>query len=297
METVSGNLRRARPLLGTFVEITASGTGATDVELAIGAAFDAVERVHRLMSFHDPASDVSRLNREANAGAVAVDPWTFEVLTTAQDLHGRSGGAFDIAVAPVLQRMGLLPAVESDEGTPGNADAIELLPGCRVRFRSPGARIDLGGIAKGFAADRAIAVLREHRTPHGLVNAGGDVATFGGEPQLVHIRDPRDPLRLLGAVALLNEALASSAAHLNAIESMQTRSAIIDPHSQRPICAVQGASVRATCCVLADALTKVVMIEGEASAPLLDHYGASALIVLDGEISLSSNWTSNSVAA
>src|ERR1700757_4753018 len=118
METVSGNLRRARPLLGTFVEITASGTGATDVELAIGAAFDAVERVHRLMSFHDPASDVSRLNREANAGAVAVDPWTFEVLTTAQDLHGRSGGAFDIAVAPVLQRMGLLPAVESEEGTP-----------------------------------------------------------------------------------------------------------------------------------------------------------------------------------
>jgi thiamine biosynthesis lipoprotein len=251
------------------------------------------------MSFHDPGSDVSRLNREAKAGAIAVDPWTFEVLAIAQDLHRRSGGAFDIAVAPVLQDLGLLPATERPEGTPSKCDAIDLLPGCRVRFRNPGVRIDLGGIAKGFAVDRAVAILNEHRLPHGLVNAGGDLAAFGPEPQLVHIRDPRDPLRLLGAVALVNEALASSAASSDSIQPLPpARSAIIDPRTRCVVGAVKGASVRAPSCVLADALTKVAMIEGEEAAALLEHCGAGALIVLgDDDVRVSSNWHGVSLAA
>jgi thiamine biosynthesis lipoprotein len=299
MQTASDNLRRARPLLGTFVEIAAWGAAPSKLAVAIEAAFDAVARVHRLMSFHDPASDVSRLNREAKSGAVAVDPWTFEVLAIAQDLHRRSGGAFDITVAPVLQSLGLLPAAGSEDGGPSKPGAIELLPPCRVRFRRPSATIDLGGIAKGFAVDRAVAVLKEHGIPQGLVNAGGDLAAFGPEPQLIHIRHPCDPLRLLGAVALFNEALASSAAYLEASQPMETaRSAVIDPRTGHPVSAMKGASVRASSCVLADALTKVSMIEGEASALLLDQYGASAVLVLgDDDICFSSNWNGNSLAA
>jgi thiamine biosynthesis lipoprotein len=128
MQAAPDSLRRARPLLGTFVEIAAWYAGSADLEIAIEAAFGAVARVHRLMSFHDPASDVSRLNREAKVGAVAIDPWTFEVLAIAQDLHRRSGGAFEIAVAPVLQDLGLLPAQEHDEDTPSKCNAIDLLP-------------------------------------------------------------------------------------------------------------------------------------------------------------------------
>jgi thiamine biosynthesis lipoprotein len=299
MQAAPDNLQRARPLLGMFVEIAARGAASADIELAIEAAFGAVARVHRLMSFHDPGSDVSRLNREAKGDAVAVDPWTFEVLAIAQDLHRRSGGAFDIAVAPVLQDLRLLPARERHEGTPSKCNAIDLLPGCRVRFRNPGVRIDLGGIAKGFVVDRAVAVLKEHRLPQGLVNAGGDLAAFGPEPQLVHIRDPRDPLRPLGAVALVNEALASSAASSNPIQPLPpTRSAIIDPRTRCAASAVKGASVRAPSCVLADALTKVAMIEGEEAAALLEHCGASALIVLgDDDVRVSSNWHGDSLAA
>src|SRR5215831_17921835 len=129
MPAARDSLRRARPLLGTFVEIAASGAASADLEVAVEAAFGAVARVHRLMGFHDPASDVSRLNREAKARAVAVDPWTFEVLAIAQDLHQRSGGIFDIAVAPVLQHLGLLPAAEHDGDEPGVCNAIDLLPG------------------------------------------------------------------------------------------------------------------------------------------------------------------------
>ena len=135
MQAAPDDLRRARPLLGTFVEISASGAASADMEDAIEAAFGAVARVHRLMSFHDRGSDVSRLNRKAKAGAVAVDPWTFEVLAIAQDLHRRSGGAFDIAVAPVLQGLGLLPA----------AFAQRALMAFRVRLIScPAAAFDSG---------------------------------------------------------------------------------------------------------------------------------------------------------
>src|SRR5262249_4163001 len=193
MQSAQDSLKRARPLLGGFVEIAASGAESTDMATAVEAAFAAVARVHRLMSFHDPGSDVSRLNREAKAGAIAVDPWTFEVLAIAQDLHRCSGGAFDIAVAPLLQDLGLLPATERHEGTPSKCNAIDLLPGCRVRFRNPGVRIDLGGIAKGFAVDRAVAVLKEHRLPPGLVNAGGDIAAFRPGPHLFPIPGPRHP--------------------------------------------------------------------------------------------------------
>jgi thiamine biosynthesis lipoprotein len=301
MEAAPDSLRRARPLLGTFVEIAASRAAPTEMGAAVEAAFGAVARVHRLMSFHDPASDVSRLNREAAAGAVAVDPWTFEVLRFAADLHRRSAGAFDIAVAPVLQRLGLLPAAEPDrvQSATSTGDAIDLLAGRRVRFRHPGVTIDLGGIAKGFAVDRAIAVLRDHQVPQGLVNAGGDLAVFGPEPQVVHVRNPLDPSRLLCGVTLIDEALASSATCLDLVQpSDVTSSAVIDPRTRRPIGGIKGATVCAPSCMTADALTKVVMIEGEAAAPLLDHYGASALIALgDDDVRVTSNWHANSVAA
>src|SRR5262245_10531915 len=76
---------------------------------AIDAAFEAVAKVHALMSFHDANSDVGRLNSEAFARPLGVHRWTFKVLEAAVDLHWRSAGLFDIAIAPILQNMGLLP--------------------------------------------------------------------------------------------------------------------------------------------------------------------------------------------
>src|ERR1043166_1206437 len=85
--------------------------GRGDAEAAIEAAFEALATVHDLMSFHETASDVSRLNREAHAHPVAVHPWTYEVLQAACELNQGSNGLFDVAVAPALQRMRLLPGV------------------------------------------------------------------------------------------------------------------------------------------------------------------------------------------
>src|ERR1700738_3218965 len=154
MATVSDKIRRARPLLGTFAEIEVAGAAKSKLDAAIDAAFEAVVSVHRLMSFHEPESDVSRLNREAWLRPVRVHTWTFQVLEAAVEMHRRSRGIFDISIAPTLQTMGLLPRLSggSPDATEARTlDAIELLPGQTVRFRHPAVRIDLGGIAKGFA--------------------------------------------------------------------------------------------------------------------------------------------------
>jgi len=274
MAAASDSLRRARPLLGTFVEISVSGAGWAAMERAVAAAFGAIERVQRLMSFHDPASETSRLNREAAARPVVVDHWTFQVLATAADLHRRSDGLFDIGVPP--------PA----------AGGIELLGGNRVRFRHPGIRIDLGGIAKGFAVDRAIEALRCRGMRAGLVNAGGDLFGFGPEPVSVELRDPRDPCRILCRVEIENEALASSGGVFDpAVSSHAADCAITDPRAQRPVSRALGASVRAPSCMIADALTKVVIIEPQSAAALLRQDHASALVVSEnGDINVTREW-------
>jgi thiamine biosynthesis lipoprotein len=287
---------RARPLLGTFVEIRSTGARRAATERAIDAAFAVIEKIHRLMSFHDPDSDVGRLNREACRHCVAVDPRTYRVLETATVLHRRSFGVFDIAVAPALQRLGLLPRLradmEGDLAETATSDAIALLPRNHVRFRRPGMKIDLGGIAKGFAVDQAIDVLREHDQSSGLVNAGGDLATFGALPEAIHIRDPRRPVSSLCQVVIANAALASSARLFDPMESNGSFiSSTIDPATQEPVAEIAGATVCAPSCMVADALTKIVIISGERAAGILKSYQASALFVsAAGDVCVTPEW-------
>jgi FAD:protein FMN transferase len=288
-------IRRARPLLGTFVEITVAGAPPAEMERAIEAAFAAVATVHGLMSFHDGQSDISRLNRDACVEPVAVHPWTFEVLDVALELHRRSAGVFDISVAPVLQGLGLLPRGDEAPATPPEprgGDAVELLPERRVRFRNRGVRIDLGGIAKGYAVDRAVEALRRCGISEGVVNACGDLAVFGPHPHAIHIRDPRQPQRPMGVVALRDGALATSAGRFDPLSCGEAgASAVIDPRTGASVRDVIGATVRAPACVHADALTKMVMAGGEAAGPLLELYGASALFVsAGGGVHVSADW-------
>jgi thiamine biosynthesis lipoprotein len=295
MATAFDKICRARPLLGTFVEITAAGAPRAELNAAVNAAFEAIASVHRLMSFHDADSDVSRLNREAAVRAVGVHDWTFQVLQAAVDLHRRSRGMFDVAVAPALQAMGLLPRLHDRPPIAAEVrslDAIELLRGQAVRFRHPAVTIDLGGIAKGFAVDRALEVLRGRNIPGGLVNAGGDLAAYGSDPHTVHIRNPRDPRRLICRVEIGNEALASTARRFDLFQSADTTgSAIIDPGIGRPADLIDGASVRASSCMTADALTKIVMLSGTDAMALLEHYNASALLIsTDGDVHITPDW-------
>jgi thiamine biosynthesis lipoprotein len=283
-------------MLGTFVDIDVDDVDERHADGAVEAAFAAVAEVHRLMSFHEADSDVSRLNRSASSSAVPVHPWTYEVMEMAADMNRRSAGAFDIGVAPTLQQLGQLPSddevlVTAAASVP-MADALELLGDDRIRFTHPSVRIDLGGIAKGFAVDRAIDALRSHGVRSAIVNAGGDLAAFGPAARTIHIRDPRSPDRLICQVDVSNQALASTGRRFDPFRSAAAAdSAVIEPKTRVPTHAVHGATVRAPSCMVADALTKIVMIAGAEAAGPLGHYHASAIFVsADGDVRATSDW-------
>jgi FAD:protein FMN transferase len=255
----STEIRRARPLLGTLVEIRVAAAGPqAPLHAVIDAAFAAVEQVHRLMSFHETASDVSALNREALHRPLRVDAQTWTVLAAARRLSQLSEGAFDIGIGTRLQDWGYLPPGPGPIPSEGNWTDIELLDDARVRFHRP-LRIDLGGIAKGYAVDCAIAVLREAGIEDALVNAGGDLYVLGS-PQQVHLRHPQNPAYSAHTLSLCNEALATSANYYSRRASASGEvSPLLDPRSRQPWLGDASVSVRAADCMSADALTKVVL--------------------------------------
>jgi len=212
------------------------------------------------------------------------------------DLYRRSDGVFDIALAPALQRLGLLPGNPEDaagaRAETATSTAIELLPRYHVRFHHPALKIDLGGIAKGFAVDRAVDVLRGRDQSSGLVNAGGDLAAFGASGERIDIRDPRHPGRSLCQVAIANAALASSARRFDPLQRGDAfSSTTIDPTTGAPVVEFAGASVCAPSCIIADALTKIVLISGKKAAALLKTHEASALIVsAAGDVRITPKW-------
>jgi len=256
-------LRRVRPLLGTLVEIAARGSEREHLARAIDAAFATVSQVHRLMSFHARGSDVSRLNRHAWRTALRVHPWTYAVLKEAQRVARASDGLFDVSVARILVARRLLPAPRGVRVPDRRAcyRDIRLLPGFRVRFHRP-LLLDLGGIAKGFAVDRAVQRLRSAGIDSALVNAGGDLRCFGPVVQRVHVRDPQAPSRLLPLADLASGAIATSAAYF----TRQRRAgrdvcAQVDPRGGGRVPA-GSVSVAARRCITADAWTKVLLLGG-----------------------------------
>src|SRR5215813_9641369 len=294
MEKTADSIIRARPLLGTFVEITARGAEGRQLERAVDAAFAVIERIHRLMSYHEPDSDVSRLNRANRGAAVVIHEWTASVLKASIDLQHRSKGLFNIAVGAALERLGLLPSSQCPSphtGAVGHC-AVELLPRNRARLLVPGNTIDLGGIAKGFAVDQAAAVLRVSGVVGGVVNAGGDLFAFGPDDHVVAIRDPRNPARPMARTKLREAALASTALRFDpATSDRPTHCSIIDPRFGKPVTAICGASVRAPSCMMADALTKAIMISGRDASEVLKHYGASGLFMTkSGDVLATADW-------
>jgi thiamine biosynthesis lipoprotein len=271
-------VRRARPSLGTFVEITARDDNEAKLHGAIDRAFNAIARVDRQMSFHDSASDISRINREAFQRKVTVDPWTWRVLRAARELSRRSDGIFDITVARKLMQWKYLPQRYRNVSE-GNWRDVVLEKNCTVRFRRR-VVVDLGGIAKGFAVDRAVEALKRAGVPSGVVNAGGDLRVFGLKPELVHLRRPAEPMRPAGAIELCERALATSGIYF---AQKRCGSAVVTPlldgRSCRSSRKLVSVSVAASACMTADALTKIAFVLREKSALLLAHYHADAVLL------------------
>lgn len=275
--------KRARPLLGTLVEIGARSSSIAAADAAIGRAFAAVQAVHALMSYHDPASELSRLNR-LGAGTASVHPHTWQVLAAARAVAEASDGRFDVTVAPQLVQHGYLPA--HADFAPAAPEAswqdIVLLPDRRVRLARP-LHLDLGGIAKGYAVDCAIRALQAAGMDAGRVNAGGDLRLFGDAAETIHVRHPHAATRLLPLCRISEGALATSADYYSRRRvGGRTVSPLIDAATRAPCAGGRSVSVLAPRCSVADALTKVVYADPDGAIGALQRLGAHA-IVLDAD--------------
>ena len=279
-------VRRARPLLGTWVRVR---VGARDRDTALAAAeraLGAVERVQALMSVHSASSEVSRLNREAARGPVRVDPWTFRILREADRISRASGGLFDISVGGALRDRGQLPNFHGDSQSLDPAASyrdIQLRARDRsVRFRRELA-IDLGGIAKGFAVDLAVRAARGRGVSSVAVEAGGDLRFESCVVEPVFVRDPWHPDRVRPLFEAKAAAIASSGGRLAGRPARDGRLAvpILDRLGTSRSARVERGEVAATVhgrsCLEADALTKVALLAPAAEARrVLARFGARA---------------------
>jgi FAD:protein FMN transferase len=251
-----GVAARLRVGLGTFVAVEADATEEALAERGVIAAYQAVQTVDELMHPTREGSDVAALNRCVPGARLEVHPWTWEVLELAQRMHRASQGVFDPCLNEAAGRM---------------CD-LELCDGYRVAVARP-VRMDLGGIAKGYAVDRAVAALRAAGCHGGLVNAGGDLAVFGESSRRIvyGVRGRRGSV-----VDLANAALASSDV-ASASRPSEHRGYYHGKTRLSPEPAV--VTVVAGCAAIADALTKCLLFgDGDSNQRLLDSFDARQLL-------------------
>jgi FAD:protein FMN transferase len=258
----TSSIKRARPWLGTIVEITAGGSCESSILQAIEEAFASVRKVHRLMNFHDPESELSHLNRRAFYEPVLADAWTYEVLQQCHRFSSLSNGVFD-ATASASD-----PAKES-----ASWKDVQLHLDGTVQFLHP-LTMNLSGIAKGYAVDRAVLALQDCGMESGIVNAGGDLRVFGPVPHVIHLRDPSAPSRMAGSLSLEESALATSASYFQIGQSPH----LCDGQTKSRCLPGGSVTVKAADCTTADALCKIVAAMGSEAASLLWQENAEAII-------------------
>ncbi|HET7229501.1 MAG TPA: FAD:protein FMN transferase [Longimicrobium sp.] len=268
---------RSWPVMGALLRISVWDGDSARALTGIDAARAAVFRVAALTSGSEPGSDLSLANRRAGTDSTTVlSPWTAEVLGRALEISGESAGALDVTAAPLADAWGVY---RGRGAVPPRAvrDSVALLVGWqKVRFdratravRLPvrGMRLDLGGIAKGYALDRAVEALRAAGVTQGLVDLGGNFRVFGtppvGERWIIGLKDPRDDDEVFAAVQMDSGAVGISGGYEQFHEAGGTRySHILDPRTGEPARGVVSVAVIAPSGVLADALSKPLYVMG-----------------------------------
>lgn len=177
--------------MGVDVRLVLYAPSEAQAEEAAAAAFRRIAALDQAMSDYRPTSELNRLCAQAGGPPVPISRDLFVVLERAVRLARESGGAFDPTVAPAValwrraRRTGDLPAASELRAARELVDwrSLELNRLERTaRLRKPGMRLDLGGIAKGYAGDQAQAVLKRRRITRALVEAGGDIVVSGPPP-------------------------------------------------------------------------------------------------------------------
>lgn len=276
-------VKKAKIYLGTIVEITVADQDKSidAINSAIKKAFAEIGRVEALLSRFNPESDISKINSIAWIRPVKVSPETIALLEKSIMFSGLTDGAFDITVYPLMKLWGFVgkdkPGIPEPEqlkealGKVGYQNINILKQEQSVFLGLEGMSLDLGGIAKGYAVDRAIAVLRQEGIRNALVNAGGDIYALGNRFDKdslrrwrIAVQHPRKSNAILTTLEIQDKAVATSGDYQKYIEIEGRRfSHIINPDTGFPVEGVPcSVTVLAEDCLTADALATSVFILG-----------------------------------
>ncbi len=278
----------SRMSMGSLYTIELHGPDASDLPRIAGLALDEVDRLDRMMSHYRRDSTLSRVNRDAAAAPVAVEPELFEVIAESLRYSRDSGGAFDITVGPLMKAWGFfrddgrVPAEEElarARGRIGYRHVIANPADRTIRFTRPGVELDLGGIGKGYAVDRVVAILKDHDIPAALVSAGGStIYALGAPPDRdgwpLDVQDPLDAGRIAITLHVRDRALSISGSSEQFFERDGVRySHVMDPRSGQPVRHVLGVAVLAPTGIAGDALDNALFVAGVREGPrLLQSY-------------------------
>jgi FAD:protein FMN transferase len=291
----------ARNAMATRFEILLHGAEPVALRAAGEEALDEIERLDEQLSLYRPTSEIARLNARAGIEPVRVEPNLFRLLEHAQQLHGETGGAFDITVAPLMRCWGFMRGTGHlpDAGDLAEARAnigmhlIELDPrDFTVHFAREGVMLDLGAIGKGYALERAAELLREAGVTSAVLHGGTSTIYGIGQPleaeawkiaierpaMSAHSKETpsrsiaTEPLSALAVIPLRDEAVSVSAVWGKGFEAGgQHYGHVIDPRNGRPVAGAVLAAVVLPSATETDALsTALLTLGGEGLKQIAD---------------------------
>jgi thiamine biosynthesis lipoprotein len=285
-------------IMGTRINVELWTEDKTAGDKAIDAVIAEMERIDRDMSTYKPDSEVSQVNANAAKGPVKISAELFELLTTALEYSRITGGAFDITYASV----GFMYDFRAHQ-KPTESQIKSALPAVNyrhvilddknrtVRFTQAGVRIDLGGIGKGHAVDRGIAILKSLGVTHALVTAGGDSRIIGdrfGKPWIIGIRHPDDKSKVIAKIPLEDTAISTSGDYERYFDEDGKRyHHIIDPRTGHSASKVRSATILANTATRTDGLSKTAFVLGpEEAMKLYNRLGDvdAILVTLEGKV-------------
>jgi thiamine biosynthesis lipoprotein len=281
--------------MATLVRIAARGPSEAAVRTAVRAAFAEIRRLEDIVSTFDPASDASRLNRSAGAEPISVAPELAELLTRSQALSRQTDGAFSVLVGPLLEAWrnaeteGSFPdPAQIDRALGLGRPGLVAIAGRRVGLRRSGMRIDLGGVAKGFAADRALGVLRARGVAAAIVDLGGSsIAAFGdagdgaaGWPVALPVDDDDGSPWTDPVLRLREGSLSTSVSKGRPLAPGGRPGHIVDPRDGRLLDLDAVAIVRHASATEAEALSKALLVLAADAAPIFGAAAADGVLLV-----------------
>ena len=268
---------KAAYTMGTVMTVEAFAEKADQCERAVHEAIDEVKRIDRLMSVFDSSTQLSTVNQMAGKSDVQVDGRLVDVLESSLFYYGITDGAFDPTIEPLMELWGFRDRERSRKPTDRELHRTAEAVGAKnvsidrrnstVALLRERSKLDLGGIAVGYAVDRAVGILRRHGVEIALINHSGDIYALGSPPDedgwLVGITDPQHPEETITSTRVKDKAISTSGNYENYVNFDGVHYGhILNPRTGEPSSTVISSTVIANTALEADALSTGIFVMG-----------------------------------